>query len=94
LEDDKLVAAVMQRPAKISPTGGQSWKSSGKDATTCPLRTCGRPYSVIDRLFGRFAGTLKDKQASYAGNGTSTCGSANLYSFNHQEKTDEHQYER
>jgi len=44
---DKLVAAVMQRLGKVSPTSDRAWKSSGTAATTCPLRTCELPYSAI-----------------------------------------------
>ena len=32
---------------KVSPTNDRAWKSSGTTATTCPLKTCGLPYSAI-----------------------------------------------
>ena len=44
---DKLVAAVMQRLAEGFANERSAWKSSGTAATTCPLRTCGLPYSDI-----------------------------------------------
>src|ERR1022692_4934907 len=49
-EADKLVAAVMQRLAEGFANERSGWKNSGKAATTCPLRTCALPYSVIDRF--------------------------------------------
>ena len=44
---DKLVAAVMQRLADGFANERAGLESSGTAATTCPLRTCGLPYSAI-----------------------------------------------
>ena len=51
---DKLGAAVMQRLAEgfANERSGLE-KQWGTMVTTCPLRTCASPYSVIDPFFDR-----------------------------------------